>query len=79
MRFADAARRVFELGWKIWEYGERELPERHPIYPLVNPGAGVSPPVARRATPARHRRADARRSPGPTPHSSPVFASAKSR
>jgi len=43
MRFTDAARRVIDLGWKVWEYLERELPRRHANYPIVEPGAASAP------------------------------------
>ena len=44
MRFSETVKRVIEFAEAIDEYWSRELPKRHPNYPLVNPGEQSGPP-----------------------------------
>jgi hypothetical protein len=44
MKFSQVLKQVTELAEAIHTYWERELPKRHPDYPLVNPGEDDGPP-----------------------------------
>ena len=44
MKLSTVANKVIALGEKIRDYWERELPRRHPDYPIVNPGEDSGPP-----------------------------------
>jgi hypothetical protein len=44
MRLSDAANEVIRLAEASRRYWERELPKRHPHYPLVRPGEDSGPP-----------------------------------
>ena len=44
MKLAETAKKVVALAEAIRKYWDRELPKRHPAYPLVNPGEDDGPP-----------------------------------
>ena len=44
MQFSEVVKRVIALATPINEYWERELPKRHPKYPLVDPAVPDPPP-----------------------------------
>jgi hypothetical protein len=44
MKLSDVLNRAIDLSRKVREYYERELPKRHPAYPLVGPGEETAPP-----------------------------------
>jgi hypothetical protein len=44
MKLSEIINEVIPLATKIHEYWDRELPKRHPNYPLVNPGEDSGPP-----------------------------------
>ena len=44
MQFSEVVNRVHELATVINDYWRRELPKRHPNYPLVEPGVDDPPP-----------------------------------
>lgn len=44
MPFSETVKRVMDLATAIRDYWDRELPKRHPKYPLVQPGEDSGPP-----------------------------------
>lgn len=44
MTFAETVDRVIDLGTRVWEYWDAELPKRHRDYPLVHEGEDSGPP-----------------------------------
>ncbi len=45
MELTEAAEKVIDLANRVQEYWERELPKKHPSYPIIKPGEeSVKPP-----------------------------------
>jgi hypothetical protein len=44
MQLSEAVREIIRLGTASREYWDRELPKRHPHYPVIRAGEGSTPP-----------------------------------
>ena len=44
MKISEALREIIRLGTASREYWDRELPRRHPRYPIIRVGEGSAPP-----------------------------------